>query len=102
MKETQQTHTPDTIEEYLNTQHKEHRKQPFVEAFRHLGMIAPACKKAGISRSTFYRWFLEDSDFFSAVFEAFNALYKEKGYLLEQIPRHKRHQLFDVRESIED
>lgn len=97
MKDTQIKHTPNTLEEYLHNQHKGHLKSTFVEAFRQLGVITPTCRKVGVSRSTFYRWYLDDSDFSCALYEAFDALYQEKGELLEQIPQHKRHGLFEIR-----
>lgn len=38
-------------------------KQAIIEALKEMPIIQIACKKAGISRATFYRWQQEDKDF---------------------------------------
>ena len=48
-----------TIEERVRKE-----KSAFLEALdRTKGIVRPACRKAGVSRSTFYRWYDEDADF---------------------------------------
>jgi len=43
---------------------KENLKEVVLQALEnHLGIVSPACKDAGISRDTFYRWCKEDEDF---------------------------------------
>jgi hypothetical protein len=43
---------------------KENLKEVVLQALEnHLGIVSPACKDAGISRDTFYRWYKEDEDF---------------------------------------
>ncbi len=39
------------------------QKKLFLETLEKIPVIAVACKKAGISRSTYYRWKIEDADF---------------------------------------
>ena len=71
--------------------------QPLViEAFKEIGVIAPACKRAGISRTTFYRWLNEDGNFLFAIINAFDEFYKDpiKKALWDQIPKHKRHDVY--------
>lgn len=49
---------------------KENLKEVVLIALEnHLGIVAPACRDAGISRDTFYRWCKEDEDFKSKVNE---------------------------------
>jgi hypothetical protein len=36
---------------------------------KHLGLVSPACKEAGLSRETFYKYYREDPDFKLAVDE---------------------------------
>ena len=48
-----------TIEERVRKE-----KSAFLEALdRTKGIVRPACRQAGVSRSTFYRWYDEDADF---------------------------------------
>ena len=71
-------------------------KPRFLEALREIGVISPACKKAGISKTTFYRWVAEDGDFGAAVFGAmYDAIEKHRDLLL-QIPEHKRSQILQM------
>lgn len=42
----------------------EQKKKKLLQALeRSLGIVTPACKEAGLSRETFYRWCREDADF---------------------------------------
>jgi hypothetical protein len=75
---------------------KTQAKPRLIEAFKEIGVIAPACKKAGISRTTFYRWINEDGSFLTSIINAFEELYKDpiKRALLDQVPEHKRHFMY--------
>lgn len=43
---------------------KENRKEKLLEALeRSLGIVSAACKEAGVSRDTFYRWLKDDEEF---------------------------------------
>ncbi len=54
-----------TIEE-----RQEKDKQALVEALKEMPIVRVACKRAGISRATYYRWRNEDSDFLRQCYEA--------------------------------
>jgi len=43
--------------------YKEGLKAVFLKVFPEVGRVAAACRKAGISPSTFYRWNREDLNF---------------------------------------
>ena len=52
------------------TQSNTIKKRLFLEALeKSLGVVAPACKSVGISRTTFYRWVQSDREFKNSVEE---------------------------------
>src|ERR1700758_4486267 len=65
-------------------------KQKFLEYFKDIGVIAPAARLAGISRSTINRWLRNDDGFVLKTFEAAQYAVQAKGNLIRQIPAHKR------------
>ena len=42
---------------------QEKEKQALIEALKEMPIIQVACKRAGVSRATYYRWRQEDKDF---------------------------------------
>lgn len=78
------------MEHYYGNKHE--LKATFLAIFKEIGVIAPACKKAGISTSTFYRWYNNPEDIFSQDFnEATEQCLETHGKLLRGIPKHKRY-----------
>ena len=69
------------------------RQRRFIEAFKESGMILYACRKAGVARTTYYRWMLEDSTFINSVLDSFTEVYGDpsKKEALDELPKHKRH-----------
>src|SRR6185436_440648 len=51
-----------------NRQEKE--KQAVVDALKEMPVVQVVCKRAGISRATYYRWCKEDTDFSRKVEDA--------------------------------
>lgn len=49
---------------------QEKEKQVLLEAFKEMPIIRVACKRAGVSRATFYRWKIEDKNFLQQSQEA--------------------------------
>jgi transposase len=65
----------------------------FINYFKEIGLIAPACKKTGISRSTFHRWInaKNDDGIFSCSFgEAVSEVYDKHKKLWKKIPEKRR------------
>ena len=84
---------------YHNNTHMEHyygNKYELMDVFlnflKEIGVIAPACKKAGISRSTPYRWLdkEENDDFRQKFDEAINIAYEKNKEKILAMPKHKR------------
>ena len=75
------------------------RKEKFLEAFKKNGMILSACREAGISRTTCYRWMALDEVFKSKVANAYQEAYNDpsKKAVLESLPMHKRNHLCPTR-----
>lgn len=48
---------------------KDKVKDKFLEEIEYVPIVAIACKKVGISRNTYYRWYDEDIDFALAIQE---------------------------------
>jgi hypothetical protein len=59
-----------SAETIIRRQEKE--RAALVELLKEIPLIEPACKRAGISRSTYYRWQKEDAEFARVVVEAEN------------------------------
>lgn len=57
--------TNKTIEE-----RQEKDKQALIEALKEMPIARVACKRAGVSRATYYRWRNEDKDFLQQCYEA--------------------------------
>ena len=68
----------------------------FLEALKETGIIGPACKKAGISRTTFYRWYYEGGDFLNDCVEAVDVAFQTKKDLLSNVPTQKKSQLLQT------
>lgn len=49
---------------------QEKDKQALIEAFKEMPIARVACKRAGISRATYYRWRNEDKKFLQQCYEA--------------------------------
>lgn len=46
---------------------KTHEKSKFIEYLRETPLVSFACKKVGLSRATFYRWYKDDKEFKESV-----------------------------------
>jgi hypothetical protein len=66
-------------------------KEKVITAIREIGVIKPACKKAGISTSTFYRWMQNDGKFVGDFYEASLGCLEVNMEVLKGIPKQKRH-----------
>ena len=81
--ETQITH-------YYGNKHD--LKEVFISALKETGLIVPACQKAGISTSTFYRWRDDESDngdFYVKYLEVLIDVVLRLGDKLKQVPKQK-------------
>ena len=45
-------------------------KEALIEAFKEMPIVRVACKRAGISRATYYRWRSEDKEFLNQCYDA--------------------------------
>ncbi|MDP3729881.1 MAG: phBC6A51 family helix-turn-helix protein [bacterium] len=52
------------------TERQENDKQAIIEALKEMPIARVACKRAGISRATYYRWRNEDKNFLQQCYEA--------------------------------
>ncbi|MEI6480438.1 MAG: hypothetical protein WCO12_02875 [bacterium] len=77
-------------------------KSVFLDFLREFGVIGVACKKAGISRTTYHRWLYEDSAFWSACNKAMEETLKSKGDLIRRIPEQKQSNMLKVALMCED
>ena len=66
-------------------------KEVFLNVFKEIGVIAPSCKKVGVSRSTFYRWLTEDQKFNDSFIDATEESWIKNKDNLKHLPEHKRH-----------
>ena len=76
------------IEHYYSNKYE--LKPILLNILKDIGIITPACKKAGISRTTFYRWMADDGDFSADVFGAMDMAIEKNRDLLAKIPEHKK------------
>ena len=80
------------VEHYYG--HKHELRHVFLNILKEIGVISPACRKAGISKSTFYRWVKDDPEFEEEVMVAMEKAYKKHGDKMDKIPKQKRSYFF--------
>ena len=88
-------YTKDTMETQITHYYgnKHDLGDVFISAFKEIGLITIACKKAGITRSTFNRWKNDETEwgdvFSQKYYEAVGEVCERLGDKLRQMPKQK-------------
>ena len=78
------------------------KKQNFLNALKEVGLIMYACDKAGVSRTSYYRWVGEDREFLNATIGVFFEFRNDpiKKALIEELPEQKRSRAYQDVENM--